>query len=529
MLASPRLEFLVEAHNGLSARIAEKAGFTGLWASGLCMAAQFGVRDSNEASWTQVLEMLEFMADATSVPILLDGDTGYGNFNNLRRLVKKLEQRGVAAVCIEDKLFPKTNSFIKGGQQPLADIEEFCGKIKAGKDAQSDGDFSIVARVEALIAGWGLGEALSRAEAYVGAGADAILIHSARSTAEEVLAFKREWGDRAPVVIVPTKYYATPTDVFREAGFSVVIWANHLLRSAVTAMEETARLLALHENLLSIEDRIAPVSAVFRLQGADELQEAEERYLPRREGAAHALVLAAARGAALGELTERRPKALVEVRGKPILAHIVGAYNAASIKDITVVRGYRKEAFDLPNIAYVDNDEHDSTGEIASLACALRAGAGEGSTLLVSYGDVLFNKFIPQVLLDAEGDLAIAVDTNWRESTNLERQADYVHGSVPSSRRAFHAKVLLRRIADELPEEELHGEWTGFLKVGPGARETVHATAEALLRDPANRRAQLPVLLNALVQRGCEIRVVYIAGHWFDIDSLADVIGAGSF
>ena len=136
MLRSQELEFLIEAHNGLSAKIGEEAGFSGIWASGLCLAAQFGVRDSNEASWTQILEMLEFMSDATSVPILLDGDTGYGNFNNLRRLVAKLEQRGVAAVCIEDKLFPKKNSFINGGAQPLEEIDEFCGKIKAGKDAQ---------------------------------------------------------------------------------------------------------------------------------------------------------------------------------------------------------------------------------------------------------------------------------------------------------------------------------------------------------------------------------------------------------
>src|SRR5919107_2674908 len=128
LLHSPGLEFIMEAHNGISARIVEEAGFKGLWASGLALSAQFGVRDNNEASWTQVVDMLEFMSDATSIPILLDGDTGYGNFNNMRRLVKKLEQRNVAGVCIEDKLFPKTNSFI-GENQPLADMDEFCGKI----------------------------------------------------------------------------------------------------------------------------------------------------------------------------------------------------------------------------------------------------------------------------------------------------------------------------------------------------------------------------------------------------------------
>src|ERR1700744_4440190 len=232
MLLSPELEFLMEAHNGLSARIVREAGFKGIWASGLSISAQFGVRDNNEASWTQVVDMLEFMADASDLPILLDGDTGYGNFNNLRRLVRKLEQRGIAGVCIEDKQFPKTNSFLNGERQPLADVEEFAGKIAAGKDTQTDPNFSIVARVEALIAGWGMEEALRRAEAYRRAGADAILIHSKLSKADEILTFAREWGGRAPVVIVPTKYYSTPTGVVRAAGISTVMWANYLVPSS---------------------------------------------------------------------------------------------------------------------------------------------------------------------------------------------------------------------------------------------------------------------------------------------------------
>jgi phosphoenolpyruvate phosphomutase len=154
LIESAQLEFILEAHNGISSRIVEEAGFSGIWASGLAISAQFGVRDNNEASWTQVVDMLEFMSDITTIPILLDGDTGYGNFNNMRRLVRKLEQRDIGGVCIEDKIFPKTNSFIGGERQPLADVEEFCGKIAAGKDSQSNDDFCIVARVEALIAGW---------------------------------------------------------------------------------------------------------------------------------------------------------------------------------------------------------------------------------------------------------------------------------------------------------------------------------------------------------------------------------------
>src|ERR1700760_3130077 len=256
MLQSAELEFLMEAHNGLSARIVREAGFKGIWGSGLTISAQYGVRDNNEASWTQVVDMLEFMADASHLSILLDRDTGYGNFNNLRRLVRKLEQRGIGGVCIEDKIFPKTNSFLNGERQPLADVEEFAGKIAAGKDTQTDPDFCIVARVEALIAGWGMEEALRRAEAYRAAGADAILIHSKLSRPDEILTFAREWGPRAPLVIVPTKYYSTPTDVCRKAGISVVIWANHLVRAAAASMQAVAREIHDTETLVNVEDRI---------------------------------------------------------------------------------------------------------------------------------------------------------------------------------------------------------------------------------------------------------------------------------
>ena len=280
LLRSPRLEFLMEAHSGLSARIAEEAGFQALWGSGLSISAAMGVRDNNEASWTQVLEAVEFMADATRVPLLLDADTGYGNFNNVRRLVRKLESRGVAAMCIEDKLFPKTNSFIRGEAQPLAEIEEFAGKIRAAKDTQSDPDFCVVARVEAFIAGWGLAEALKRADAYHRAGADAVLIHSKLHAPDEILAFQREWGQTCPVVIVPTMYYDTPTRVFEEAGVSVVIWANHLLRASIAAMQQTARRIHAARSVEPLEGEIVPVEEVFRLQDARELEEAEKRYLP---------------------------------------------------------------------------------------------------------------------------------------------------------------------------------------------------------------------------------------------------------
>jgi len=280
LLHSEQLEFLMEAHNGLSAKIVEEAGFKGIWASGLSISASMGVRDNNEASWTQVLDVLEFMSDATTIPILVDGDTGYGNFNNARRLVEKLEQIDIAGVCIEDKLFPKTNSFINGNAQPLAPIDEFCGKIKAMKDTQTDDDFIVVARVEAFIAGWGVEEALVRAEAYRQAGADAVLIHSKNSDYNQIADFMKEWKRRHPVIIVPTKYYSTPTAEFVKSGVSAVIWANHNLRASISAMQDISKQIQKDESLIQVENSIVSVEEVFRLQNVEELQRAEKKYLP---------------------------------------------------------------------------------------------------------------------------------------------------------------------------------------------------------------------------------------------------------
>lgn len=138
----------------------------------------------------------------------------FSNFNNARILTRKLEQRGIAGACIEDKLFPKTNSLLGTSEgKPLASIEEFSAKIRAMKDTQVDPDFVVVARIEAFISGWGLDEALKRAEAYKAAGADAVLIHSKKSDNAEIASFCKAWNGKHPVVIVPTKYYTTPTQV----------------------------------------------------------------------------------------------------------------------------------------------------------------------------------------------------------------------------------------------------------------------------------------------------------------------------
>jgi phosphoenolpyruvate phosphomutase len=280
IFSNHELAFLMEAHDGLSAAIAERAGFKGLWASGLSISCSLGYRDANEASWTQLVDVVERMADSSDLPVLVDGDSGFGNFNNARLLARKLRQRGAAGVALEDKGFPKMNSFI-GDRHPLADIDEFSGRLRAVKDTVGNG-LVLVARIEALIAGHGMDEALTRAHAYAEAGADAILIHSRKSVADEILAFAGAWQNRLPVVIVPTKYYRTPVSAYREAGISTVIWANHSMRAATAGMRDVCGRIIAEESIAGIEGEVATLDEVFGLLRYGELAEAEVQYLPKQ-------------------------------------------------------------------------------------------------------------------------------------------------------------------------------------------------------------------------------------------------------
>jgi phosphoenolpyruvate phosphomutase len=527
LLDPARLDFIMEAHNGLSARIAEEAGFPAIWASGLAISASLGVRDNNEASWTQVLDVAEFMADATRVPILIDGDTGYGNFNNFRRIVQKLEQRGVAGVCIEDKLFPKTNSFLRGEAQPLAAVDEFCGKIAAGKEAQRDGDFVIIARTEALIAGWGITEAVRRADAYRLAGADAIVIHSAQSRPDEIFAFLDVWANRHPIILIPTKYHTTPTEAFARRRVSAVIWANHLMRSALAAMQGTAARIFRESSVTGVEEMIAPLREVFRLQGDAELQAAEDRFLataPRRR----AVILAATRGSrALHALTERGPKCLLRVGGISLLDRLCDNLSALNTREITVVAGYRKESIARAAVKRVDNDQWETTGEAVSLALAATDLAG---TCLIAFGDILCRRHVLQSLLDDEADFVIVADRQIRRAgaDGAERGRDLIKLSALQPHAFLDAEVSVAGAAFSADFAAFDAEWIGLLKCSPRGAERVRAWLEAARDRPEFPRLGVIDLIAELRAAGHEIKVQLVSGDWTTIENAIDLADASN-
>jgi phosphoenolpyruvate phosphomutase len=479
LITSSQLESIMEAHNALSAKIVEEAGFKGIWASGLSISAALGVRDNNEASWTQVLEVLEFMSDATAIPILLDGDTGYGNFNNARRLVKKLEQREVAGVCIEDKLFPKTNSFIKGEAQPLAHIDEFCGKIKAMKDSQEDDNFVVVSRVEAFIAGWGLKEALKRAEAYRKAGADAVLIHSKRSDHKEIEAFMKEWGGRHPVVIVPTKYYSVPTESFRDMGISLTIWANHNLRASIKAMQQTSSQIFQDEGLINVEKSVSPIAEVFRLQRAEELAAAEEIYL---------------------QSTEKSEKSIIIVRSpdkQSLVKEQMDQFKAVGAKEIVTL-------------------EVEEDGELGSL---YKAKDNIGKNTTFSYNDILYKTHILTELVEVGNDITIVVDADYEMDG---KSKPFVKGKTPYSKLLYSKTVELVQMSARLDKQSIHGEFIGLWRVSDRGAVIVKDALEELAQREDFKQLGLADLFN-YIQSFHPVAIKYIKGSWLDHETFTKI------
>jgi phosphoenolpyruvate phosphomutase len=278
-LHGPRLARAVGAHSPLSALLAQEAGFDVVWSSGLEISASQATPDANILSMTECLDVAASMVAAVAVPVLADCDSGFGNVSNVMHMVRSYERQDVAGVCIEDKPFPKLNSFI-GDDQDLADVDEFAAKISAAQSAKVDPDFVVVARTEALICGAGLPEAVRRAHAYEQAGADAILIHSKHGDATEIMQFRAAYDGLLPVVVVPTTYPEVRVDELQRAGFAMAIYANHSLRSSIAAMRSTLARIAADGTTEHVEPSLATLDDVFELQGVPEMLEDRIRFEP---------------------------------------------------------------------------------------------------------------------------------------------------------------------------------------------------------------------------------------------------------
>lgn len=267
----------IEVHSGITALIAEKTivedhgeldQFDAMWISSLCDSTAKGKPDIELVDMSSRMRTIDDVMDVSTKPIILDGDTG-GLIEHFVYNVRTLERMGVSAIIIEDKTGLKKNSLFGNEVKQTQDtIENFCAKIKAGKEVQLSDDFMIIARIESLILEAGMQDALSRASAYVEAGADGIMIHSRKKDPKEIFEFCDAFRGKdrtTPIIVVPTSYNMVTETELAQHGVNIVIYANQLTRSAFPAMQQTAVNILKNHRAKEVDDQLMPIKEIITL------------------------------------------------------------------------------------------------------------------------------------------------------------------------------------------------------------------------------------------------------------------------
>jgi phosphoenolpyruvate phosphomutase len=530
---------VIGAHNGLTAKLGEEAGFDAIWASGFEISGSHAMPDANILTMAENLVIARNMNDSVAAPIIADCDNGYGNAINVMRMVEVYERAGIAAVCIEDNVFPKRCSFYDSVKRELESVEEFAGKIRAAKQTQKDPDFVVVARTEALIAGWGMEEALKRGRAYADAGADMVLIHSKAKTPDEILEFAAQWDRDVPLVSVPTTYNTISAPELAEHGYKAVIFANHGLRAAIKNTQHTLAKLRESQRLSTIDEDIVPMKEVYRLMGVDNLQANEAQYLATGQQKINAVIAAAGQGFKehLMPLIADRPKSMLEVKGKTILQRQIDSLTSCGIRNISVVRGYKKEMVNLPDVNYFDNDRYNDTTALGSFFCAEEVL--KGRTLLL-YGDIIFDRGILEKLLKTEADVTIVVD-HARTSAHAS-----LNGSSPSYPEMVQTQRQLKNESMFLAEDQFNtalktgrkldkahanAEFIGmalFSEKGTEILKSIYNESKAQYNGHAFHEAEsfdkasFSDLMQEMINRGVHIACLDIYKGWVEVDTFED-------
>ena len=526
------------AHDALSAKLVEEVGFDAVWAGGFSISASLKcIPDASFITLTEQVTVERNMAETISIPIVADCDTGYGNALNVMRTVNDHERAGIAAICIEDNVFPKRCSFYAGVRRELVSIEEHCGKIQAAKSAQTIPEFMVIARTEALIAGWGKEEALKRIHAYAEAGADAILIHSKSKTFDELREVAGACSISIPLVAVPTTYEGVTVDELKSAGFSMAIYANQAIRAAIRAMRDTLADIIHHGNAEAVNHKIVPLQEVYDLVGVSQMKEDERLFLPPGGEPITAIIAAAGFEKPLLPLIQDKPKCLLDIKGKTILERQITVLNECNIKDITLVRGYQKEAIDLPNIRYYDNDLYEETGELHSFFCAEHEMKGR---CLLLFGDIIFDAMVAQKLLKSPAEITIVVDLAWQDRQlqkfpGVQTTPDLVLLESPPGKSYRYVTPeeanRVTKIGRDLPHDQAHGEFIGLTMVSAQGMEMIkqayrnakERTAKPGFHESMDlKKASLTDMIQELIETGHEVHCVPIYKGWMDIDSFED-------
>ena len=264
------------AFDAMSAKLVEINGFDAIWAGSFAISATHALPDASILTMTEFLYSASNMEAACNIPIIADCDTGFGGPSNVSHMVKKYEKSGIAAICIEDKTFPKKNSILENSKQELLSEKEFVAKIIAAKEAKENPNFMLIARTEALISGMGIKEAIKRANAYEKAGADAILIHSKQNTPDEIFEFSESWGGTLPLVVVPTSYPTVRLDELISHRIKMIIYANQTLRVTHAIISKLLKQLKNSASISDISEDMSSMKEIFQLQETYKIKKQEE-------------------------------------------------------------------------------------------------------------------------------------------------------------------------------------------------------------------------------------------------------------
>lgn len=517
---------IVGAHDGISSKLVEVNHFDGVWASSLELSASYAVLDSNILTMTQYLQATSIMNDAVSIPVIADCGTGFGNSNNVIYMVKKYEEAGISAVVIEDGKFINNNSKFSGGRQDLSSISEFIGKILAAKNTQEKKEFMVIARTDALVAGWRLEEALKRAYAYVEAGADAILIHSKSNTPEEIINFSNSWDFSSPLVIIPTTYHTITLEEIDQLGIKMVIYENYGIRASIKAINDLFSEIK-KGRLDTINDKIVSIKFISDLQRSDI---GNDQYLWSEEENIRIIIPAAGAPESLEALLQDIPIAMLDIWGKSILQRNVDTLNKSKLYDIFVVRGHKRDSFNVDGVTYIDNPKYQSEHILSSI---MQAEDRMDSKTLIIYSDILFENHLIDRIKSLHSDFVIVVDNSFKKSLTRNKKLDLVSTDeiLPSGNRILIDRLYKVQKIEKSSENIECSEFIGICMFSKKGIEILKKEYHNALIEYGNKQfynsknifqASLTDILQHLIFLGHKVDAIQVNSGWMEIHTFDD-------
>ncbi|MFX1267859.1 MAG: phosphoenolpyruvate mutase [Promethearchaeota archaeon] len=526
---------VIEAHNGLSAIIAnnikinegdEIYEFDAIWESSLTESAAKGYPDANVIGPESRYETIRQILNSSTKPLIVDGDTG-GDATNFEYFVRHLEDMGVSMVIIEDKTFPKRNSLDPASNQTQEDPDIFAIKIERGKNIQLSPDFMIAARIESFISGSGLEDAIFRAKKYLNAGADAIMIHSKDDDPSDIFNFAKKYYEmdlKKPLICVPTTYNIVTEDELRNHGFNIVIYANHLLRSAHKIMKETALNILKNRRAFEAESLCSPVRTIFEDVGFLEVREKDLKYT---KGKIRVIIPAAGKDPIFDI-----PKSIIDIKGKPILQRQIDLLKNCGIKDVTVVKGYKKELVNIEGVKYIINNDYDDTYILYSL---FKAKEDMINGFIYLNSDILFNEQIINNLLNVKHDIVLVVDNSYAyHKHEIDKKLDLVltkNKPTKEQRMLYRKDNEIIRIGKYIDKNMADYEYIGiayFSEYGVNIIRKIYYDCLTNHRGPFHEadsfeKASFTDFIQEMIDRGFKVHLLEVYKGWFEIHNKKDV------